>query len=382
METMARKDAQGARPLPTFAVVSTDIRRDLVAPMRRFTRLRVVHFYRRAPYGDLAPDERCEGLVAYSNPLVLFYRLWRTRADVIQGVEPFAVRLLPYLYATFAVALGQRVPLIIPTLENRPLAEKHGPLISGLLRALLRPVFRCARLIIYLNEGARRNALTVGPYAAKLRRLMYGTWGADLEEFTPRRDGREPDFGPGPVLLFVGRMHREKGIYDLLEAFGPVREAHPSAVLVLAGDGPARPEVERLIARRGWGEAVRLLGTVRNRDLPPIFRAAHVFVAPSVTTRLWEEQVGMANIQAMACGVPVVSTWSGAIPEYVPAGEAGILVPERDPQALAGAILHLLADESLRRRMGEAGRAYACAHYDAASNVAAAERVILELVGS
>lgn len=369
-----------SQPRPTFAVVSTDIRRDLVAPMRHFARLRVVHFYRRAPYGDLAADEWHEGLIAYKGPVDLFRRLWRARADVIQGVEPFAVRLLPYLYAGFAVAVGRRIPLVIATLENRPLAEKHGPFIAWLLRLFLRPVFRHARLIIYLNEGARRNVLAVGPYEAKLQRLPYGAWGVDLAEFTPQRDGREPDFGPGPVLLFVGRLHPEKGIYDLLDAFGRVRAAYPSAVLVLAGDGPARAEVERVVARQGWGEAVRLLGTVKNRDLPPIFRAAHVFVAPSVTTRRWEEQVGMANVQAMACGVPVVSTRSGAIPEYVPDGVAGILVPEREPQPLAEAIQRLLADEGLRRRMGEGARAHACAHYDAARNVAAAEEVILGLV--
>ena len=366
--------------LPTLAMVSTDIRRDLVAPLRHVTRLRLLHFYRRAPYGDLAPEELDESLIAYGDPLDLFRRLGRARPAIVQGVEPFAIRLLPYLYAVFAVALWQHIPLVLVALENRPLSEKHGPILSRLLRLVLRPVFSRAHLIIYLNEGARRNVLSVGRYEAKLRRLTYGAWGVDLAEFTPQRDGREPAFGPGPVILFVGRLHQEKGIFDLLDAFGYVRAAHPSATLILAGDGPARPEMEHVIARRGWAGTVRLLGMVKNRDLPPIFRAADIFVAPSVTTRKWEEQVGMTNIQAMACGVPVVSTRSGAIPEYVPDGVAGILVPERDPAALAEAINRLLADEHLRQQMGEGGRAYACAHYDAAANVAAAEQVLLGIL--
>lgn len=120
-----------------------------------------------------------------------------------------------------------------------------------------------------------------------------------------------------------------------------------------------------------------LVGAVKNRDLPPYFRAASVFVSPSITTRRWEEQVGMTNIQAMACGVPVVSTRSGAIPEYVPDGVAGILVPERQPQALAEAVVRLLCDEDLRRRMGDAGRRYAMAHYHAGDNVRRAEELIL-----
>ena len=86
----------------------------------------------------------------------------------------------------------------------------------------------------------------------------------------------------------------------------------------------------------------------------------------------------MTNIQAMACGVPVVSTRSGAIPEYVPDGEAGLLVPERDPQVLADALLTLLSDPALRHRLGQAGRLYAETHYSAATNIRQAETVILE----
>ena len=90
----------------------------------------------------------------------------------------------------------------------------------------------------------------------------------------------------------------------------------------------------------------------------------------------------MTNIQAMACGLPVVSTRSGAIPEYVPDGRAGFLVPECDPQALAGAILRLLGDEALRQRMGAAARDYALEHYDARANVARAEEQLLGWVES
>jgi glycosyltransferase involved in cell wall biosynthesis len=362
-------------------MVSTDIRRDLVVPMHHFTGIRIAHLYQRASYADLTPHElENEDLVAYGGAWDLFWRLWRMRPDVLQGVEPFAIRLLPYLYAGMAAAVLRRIPMIVVTLENRPLADKHGPVLAALLRVMLRPVFRYAQLIVVLNDGARRNVLSVGQHEAKVRRLMYGTWGVDLTEFTPKRDGREQYLQPGPVLLFVGRLHAEKGLFFLLDAFGLVEEQFPEARLVLVGDGPERVALERLVAERGWSGRVVMTGTIKNRDLPPYFRAADVFVAPSVTTLKWEEQVGMTNIQAMACGVPVVSTWSGAIPEYVPDGVAGILVAERDPVALAKAIVRLLSDEGLRRQMGEAGRAYAIAHYDARKNVARVEDVILSLV--
>jgi glycosyltransferase involved in cell wall biosynthesis len=212
-----------------------------------------------------------------------------------------------------------------------------------------------------------------------MQRLMYGTWGVDLEEFTPRPDGREPAWGSDPVLLFVGRIHPEKGIEDLLEAFGKVINNQPAARLVLIGDGPQRPAAEAQVQQRGWRERVQFLGTIKNRDLPPYLRAATVFVAPSVRTPRWEEYVGMTNLQALACGTPVVTTRSGAIPEYVPE-TAGYLVPEHDPPALAEAILKLLADHDLCRRMGAAGREHVSQCCDALKNVLQAEAEILQLV--
>ena len=364
--------------LPLYAIVSTDIRRDLVRPVRHFTKLRIIHLYRRASFGDLAADELDNSLVAYGSPSELLRSLWRMRPDVVQGVEPFAVRLLPYLYSVWAASLLLRAPLVVVALENRPLAEKHGRLVASMLQAALRPVFDRADLLIVLNEGARRNVLSVGSYQEKVQRVMYGTWGVDLAEFAPERGAQRLSPGREPVVLFVGRLHREKGVFELLDAFGLIRARFPDARLLLVGDGPARAEMENVIASRGWTSHVTLMGVVLNRDLPRIMRTADVLVAPSLTTRKWEEQVGMSSIQAMACGVPVVSTRSGAIPEYVPDGVAGLLVPERDSGALAEAVVRILSDQGLRLRLGRAARDYAIEHYDERANVQRVEQVILE----
>jgi len=209
-------------------------------------------------------------------------------------------------------------------------------------------------------------------------KLVRGTWGIDPQEFSPIRNGSEPTWGEHPVILFVGRLHAEKGIFDLLRAYGLIQEAVPDARLVFIGDGPHRNQAEQYVRTPGWDGKVNFLGTIKNRDLPAYFRAATVFACPARTTRRWEEYVGMTNIQAMACGVPVVSTFSGAIPEYVPDGEAGLLVPERDPQALAEAIQRLLADNELRTKLGRQARLYAAEHYNAQLNVLKAEQIILD----
>ncbi|RPI26557.1 MAG: glycosyltransferase family 1 protein [Acidobacteria bacterium] len=363
--------------LPLFAMVSTDLRRDLLAPISHINRLRVRHLYRLTSYGDLTPDDLSDGsLAAYKSSFDLLRQLWKCRPDIVQTVEPFSLRLLPCQFAVYLATLLRRTPLLVVTLENRPLTEKYGKWFAFLLRTVLRPIFRSARAIVYLNQGAARNVLQIGPYATKSKWLMYGTWGIDPSEFTPEGDRQQFNLGPGPLLLFVGRLHREKGVFDLLEAFTTIQREMPSASLALVGDGPERAAIEREITQNHWSSRVFLTGVVKNRDLPAYFRSADVFVAPSITTQKWEEQVGMSIIQAMASGVAVVSTRSGAIPEYLPES-AGILVDERDPAALAAAVVRMVREPDMRRQMGEYGRRYAVEHYDARKNVNVAEEFIL-----
>lgn len=362
----------------TLAVVSMDIRRDLIAPMHRFEQLRIRHFFRRAPYNDLRSSDWDESLIPFKGPLDLLRLLRREKPDILQTVEILSLGQLPYTAAIFFYAVLRRIPLVAGVHVARPLEEKYGRVPARLLRALLQPVVRRTRLFFHVNEGASKNLEWMGVPASKTVRHMYGTWGVDPKEFSPERDGREPAWGEGTVVLFVGRVHRQKGIFDLLEAFQQVYRKNSRAILAILGDGPHRAEARQWALSRLPERAVRFLGTIPHGDLPPYFRSAAVLASPSRTTRGWEEYVGMTNLQAMACAIPVVSTRSGAIPEFVPHGEAGILVEEGDVPGLASALLDLLEDEDLRRRMGAAGRARVLDRYDAGENVRRAERIILE----
>ena len=364
---------------PRLAVVSMDIRRDLILPMRGFSEFRLTHFYRHRPYDDLLPDDMDESLVQFSNPFDLFRKLQQTRPDLVQGVEPLAISQLPYQAVILLYSILHRRPMFCSAHISVPIEKKYNLLVAVLLRILLLPLRHFVRIFFYLNRGGRRNLRWMGVPEEKLIGHMYGTWGIDPTEFTPEIDGREPAWNPCGVILFVGRLHAEKGVFDLLDAYGRIVRDLPEVRLVFIGEGPDRNALERQIAKHNYSR-VSLLGTVKNRDLPPYMRAAALFVSPAVATKRWEEYVGMTNIQAMACGTPVVSTRSGAIPEYVPDGKAGILVPEHDPVALADAILLLLTQDSLRQRMGEYGREYAVEHYDARKNVKMAEDYLLSLL--
>jgi len=358
---------------PRLAVVSTDLRRDLARPMRHFTRFEVVHLYRRAPYGDLLPEELGEHDFRYRSPADLLAKLRAAGPDVVQGVEPLSVALSPYQAVVDAYARVRRIPVVASAHASRPLRHRYGRAGGRLAGVLLRPLLHRPRIFFCVNEGAARELRSAGVPGERIVRHLYGTWGVEVDEFSPVPDGREPAWSR-PTVLFVGRLHAEKGIWELLRAFRLVSREVPDAGLVIAGDGPERRRAQ--VSAATLGDRVTFLGPVLNRDVAPLLRAAALLAAPSVTTRRWEEFAGAVPMQAMACGTPVVATRSGALPQYVPDGGAGLLVAERDPEALAAAMTQLLTDPERRRRLGAAGRDHAVRRLDARQNVRAAEDLI------
>jgi glycosyltransferase involved in cell wall biosynthesis len=238
---------------------------------------------------------------------------------------------------------------------------------------------RSASLAIAVNAGAEKNLRWAGARPERLARMMYGTWGVDTSEFAP--DGPRAHLpGGARSIMFLGRVERAKGIFDLVSAM-PLLLAQVETDLVVVGDGHDTEAVKQAAKDAGVASHVHLLGGVKNKDVPDLLRSATVLVAPSRTTRRWAEQVGMSAIQAMACGVPVVSTNSGSIPEFVEDGVTGLLVAESDPPALARAVGRLLTNEKERSKFAHRARAAAELRFDARKNIRAVEERILEASG-
>ena len=362
----------------SFAIVSYDIRRDLHDPLRFFQVLKPIHFFQHAPYKDAAATE-LEGAHHFGTPADLFLKLRQTRPQIVQGGEAFVRRLVPTAWAVHAYARLHRRPYIVPSVENLPVSGKYGPAWAAAMRASIRPYIRGATLDIAINAGAEANLRWAGARPDRIERMMYGTWGVDTAEFTPEGP-REELPGTGAKIVFLGRIHREKGVFDLVQAMPAVLE-RIDADLVLLGDGPDRQALADAAAAAGLASKVHLVGTVQNKDVPRYLRGASVLAAPSLTTRKWAEQVGMSAIQALACGVPVVTTLSGSIAEFIENGVTGILVPEGDPPALAAALTRFLTDEKLRLGFAARARAEAVRRFDARTNIRAIEKRILEACG-
>jgi colanic acid/amylovoran biosynthesis glycosyltransferase len=236
---------------------------------------------------------------------------------------------------------------------------------------------RFAVKVIYLNNGAARNLLAAGVPAQKLTRRLWGNWGIDCGEFSPQSKSKvKSQKLKVPIVLFVGRMSEAKGVPWLIEAMEQVIKKFPKAQLWLAG-----PMVKNSKFQIPNSKLVKQLGVVKNQDLPVYFRQATVVAAPSITTRIWEEQVGNVILQALACGVPVVATLSGAIPEYVQDGQGVILVPEKNSQAISQAIIKIFnLSPKDRKDFGLKGRSWVLHRYEVKKNIGQLEKWLLQQV--
>jgi glycosyltransferase involved in cell wall biosynthesis len=164
---------------------------------------------------------------------------------------------------------------------------------------------------------------------------------------------RELSLKENPLFLigYVGRLVEEKGLTDLVDALRFL----PSNVHVLfVGSGPLDTELQRLARELKVEAQVHFLPSRPLEELPIVMNALDVFVLPSRTTPSWKEQFGRVIIEAQSCATPVIGTDSGAIPEVV--GNGGLVIPERNSQALAQAISTLQQNPAQRAAMGAAGR--------------------------
>jgi glycosyltransferase involved in cell wall biosynthesis len=177
-------------------------------------------------------------------------------------------------------------------------------------------------------------------------RVIYN--GVDTEALTPDYSVRSPD----PRFLYIGRLKRYKGVDLIIRAFAEL--ADRSATLDIAGTGDYRPALEKLSADLGLQRQVKFLGFVPEETKLMLLRRAWATLLASP-----KEGWGISNMEAAACGTPVIASKSPGIRESVVDGETGILVPHGDTTAMAAAMRTLAASPSLVKMMGEGGRRFA-----------------------
>ena len=257
------------------------------------------------------------------------------------------------------LARGLNLPLVIHfrghdvTLTDSALRQ-HSSLFRRYLRQRERIKAR-ASLFIAISRFVRRRLEEQGFPSEKIVTHFTGT---DLNFFQP--DCTVPR---QPVVLFVGRLVRYKGCEYLIRAMVEVQKRMPEMELVVLGDGILRASLERLAA--STLPRYRFLDWTTQESTRDWMNRARILAIPSITERSGEsEGLGNVALEAHAMGLPVVGHHHGGIPEAVISGKTGILVPEKDTAALAGAVLELATDQRLWDRFSVAGQEHVRRNFD------------------
>ncbi len=212
------------------------------------------------------------------------------------------------------------------------------------------------------------------------RRAAVIPYGATLRETAPAADPRP--VGDIATILFTGRHIQRKGVPYLLRALPAILRQRKVGLLI-TGDGDRRGEWEALARKLGLGDAVRFLGIVSNEELGRLYRACDVYVLPAIfDDRGDTEGLGVVLIEALQNARPVVASAVGGIVDVIRHETTGLLVPEKNPQALADAVLRLLGDPALARRLGETGREEARWQFDWDRITSETERLYSHAVGT
>ena len=245
-----------------------------------------------------------------------------------------------------AAARLHRLPLVL-TIHT---SLRHTLAVSDLRSALLKTIGGL------IERWGEHSAEAVSVITSRLHRLLLSD-GVDENRVHLIPPGVDPSLFEGPFedpfagirrprVLFVGRLAPQKGVSTLVEAAGLLKD--PSARILLVGDGPERPKLERDAERLGVDDRLHFVGFFAHDRLPAVFAHADLLVLPSLY-----EELGTVLLEAMQAALPIVASKTGGIPDVIDNGVNGMLVPPGDPEALARAIDCLLADRKLACRLSE-----------------------------
>ncbi len=277
----------------------------------------------------------------------LFVALQRTPPDII-----YTLTVVPNIWGRlFSRLLG--VPVIVTSWRSRKQQQFESFL------------WRMSNRIICNSEAIRQFLLA--RHAVDPSRAVVIPNGVDTDYFTPDHSQK----ALAPTVLYLGRMAKIKDPMNALVAFHLLSSKMPDARMIMMGNGGLRSSLEEYV--RAHDLAGRVEIRPGSTDVRPMLRKAWLLVVSSISE-------GFPNVilEAMACGAPVVATAVGGNPEAVRAGMTGLLVPPRDPHAMAEAMQTILSDHGLREAMGAQARRIAVEEYSIETITGLTHKVLLD----
>jgi glycosyltransferase involved in cell wall biosynthesis len=346
-------DAPSGAPRPRVALVGprADSRGGVAGTVRLLHNSRLAADFRLMTVSTYQDGTIVRKALAAGRGLALLAWLCASRRVDLVHFHASAGSSLLRKTAGVAVARVARVPVVFHAHGGQIVREErelNGPL-GRLQRRALRWALRSSDAVVALTPRSRRSLAA----RTRIRRSCVIPNAPDL----PALAGRETS-GRNRHVLFLGHLYRDKGVYELLDAFARLRSARPGLRLVMAGEGAEARRLRYEANRLGLSEAVELPGWVGSGEKAELLAKAACLALPS-----HDEGFPLALLEAMLAGVPVVATSVGGVPEIVEDGRHALLVAPHDPDALAAALARVIDDPKLAMRLSEAASRHARAEY-------------------
>jgi glycosyltransferase involved in cell wall biosynthesis len=261
------------------------------------------------------------------------------------------------------------LPCLVNAFTKGCSSRRPRHLLSSYYRAAASPRWLKAAHVIAVSTFVKGRFLAAGFDCTRIHVVRY-----PFDAPAPASAVRLPS--DPPTVLFAGRVSREKGLDHLLRALALNLDLRWQ--LIVAGDGPLVRESKRLALCLGVAPRVRFAGWLARADLEVAYASASLVAVPS----LWPDPYPLVGPEAMIRGRPVVGYASGGIPEWIIPGETGLLAPPGDIPGLAAALRQLLADASLRERLGRRARDWAIDTHDPGKHVLDLQAVISQAIAT
>lgn len=287
--------------------------------------------------------------------------------NALRGVDLVNTAESLFYFSYQAARLKERLGYRLVVLQHEvyPFQRNHSPLV----RHMRDTVHREADMFLARTQRAKDALLLEGVDEARIRVVPHGVDTRMFHPQPPDPSWRERLGGNRPIVLCIGRLEWEKGVFTLLQAAALLkrRRAHATGrpAFVLVGSGAERTSLERLSRRWQLDDDVRFIANVPFAEIPRLISACDMLVLPSIASRNVSEQFGHVLLQAMACQRAVIATDCGPMTEVV--GDAARLIPQNDAHSLAEAIQSLLEHENLRLELARRGLERARASFAAES---------------
>ena len=291
-----------------------------------------------------------------SNPLALFQVPFFLLSEYIKTSSLIRKYNPDVIHAHWLIPQGI-IASMLKRKENKLIVTIHGsdlfPLKNTFFKSIQKNVLRNCDYCTVNSEATKNELLKRFPEFKD--KVFVIPMGVDTKLFFKKNVNHKfNEYAGKKIILFVGRLNEQKGVEYLVRAMKSVNLKIKNSRLLIIGEGGYKKELQK-IANSFHIDNIEFLGGMGQSELADYYNLADVFVLPSVTSRIGTEGQGLVLLEAMSCGTPVIGSETGGIKFLIKNNENGLLVRERNEDEMANAIIRILSDRNLSRKLSRNG---------------------------